>query len=187
MCSAKSAGGATIGANMNLLRYNVAASLDGYIAGPNGEYDWIPDDPSVDFGALFAQFDRFVMGRKTFETLQAQADASPLRGRSIMLISRTLHGPFDGVEIVADDVVARVRAYVRTAQKDVWLFGGAALFRTLLDAGLVDRVEVALVPLLLGGGIKLVPDGAQQPLKLLETRTSASGIQQLIYQVGRVV
>ena len=51
------------------VRYQVAMSLDGYIAGPNGEYDWIVMDDDIDFNALFAQFDTFLLGRKTFETI----------------------------------------------------------------------------------------------------------------------
>jgi dihydrofolate reductase len=168
---------------MQLLRYNVAASLDGYIAGPNGEYDWIPEDPSINFGALFDGFDQFVMGRHTFETTLAQGDQNPLRGRAVTVISRTLRGPIDGVDVISDDAVAAVRAAKQRAQKDVWLFGGGALFRTLLDAGLVDRVEVAVVPVLLGSGIKLLPDGARRGLRLLTTHTYQSGIQQLIYDV----
>src|SRR5688572_9657920 len=54
------------------LRYQVAVSLDGFIAGPNGEYDWIVMDPSIDFAALFKEFDTAVMGRKTYEVLTAQ-------------------------------------------------------------------------------------------------------------------
>ncbi len=50
---------------MRRLRYQVATSLDGYIAGPNGDFDWIVTDPDIDFAALFAQFDTAVMGRKT--------------------------------------------------------------------------------------------------------------------------
>jgi dihydrofolate reductase len=168
---------------MQLLRYNVAASLDGYIAGPNGEYDWIPEDPSVDFGALFDEFDQFVMGRHTFETLLAQGDQNPLRGRAVTVISRTLRGPIDGVDLISSDAVSTVHEIKRRAQKDVWLFGGGALFRSLLDAGLVDRVEVAIVPVLLGGGIKLLPDGARHGLRLAATRGYQSGIQQLIYDV----
>ena len=57
------------------LRYQVASSLDGFIATEDGGYDWIPMDPEIDFGALFAQFDTLVMGRKTYEMMQA------LRGR----------------------------------------------------------------------------------------------------------
>ena len=58
------------------LRYQVAVSLDGFIAGPNGEYDWIVMDPSIDFAALFKEFDTAVMGRKTYEVLTAQVGPS---------------------------------------------------------------------------------------------------------------
>ena len=51
---------------MRRIRYVVAASLDGYIAGPNGEADWIIMDPEIDFRALFKQFDTFLLGRRTF-------------------------------------------------------------------------------------------------------------------------
>ena len=54
---------------MRPICYHVAMSLDGYIAGPNGEFDWIVNDPDVDFVALFAQFDTLLMGRRTFELL----------------------------------------------------------------------------------------------------------------------
>jgi len=48
---------------MKRIRYLVAASLDGYIAGPKGEFDWIVQDPEINFGAMFAQFDTFLVGR----------------------------------------------------------------------------------------------------------------------------
>ena len=57
---------------MRRLRYQVAASLDGFIAGPNGEFDWIVMDPDIDFAALFKEFDTAVMGRKTHEVVKAQ-------------------------------------------------------------------------------------------------------------------
>jgi dihydrofolate reductase len=52
---------------MGKIRYAVAMSLDGYIAGPNGEADWIGVDPKIDFAALWAQFDTLLMGRRTYE------------------------------------------------------------------------------------------------------------------------
>jgi dihydrofolate reductase len=61
------------------LRYQVAVSLDGFIAGPNGEHDWIVMDPSIDFAALFEEFDTAVMGRKTYEVLTAQGGQGTLR------------------------------------------------------------------------------------------------------------
>jgi dihydrofolate reductase len=167
---------------MNLLRYNVAMSLDGYIAGPHGEYDWIPADPGVDFAALFAQFDSFVMGRKTFEVVQALGDADPTKGRTILVASTTLPDcTLPGVEIARSNISERVRAQKAAAQKDVWLFGGPMLFRHLLDQGLVDRVEVSVVPVLLGGGIRLVPDGRLRALRLLSSEALPTGIVQLVY------
>ena len=64
---------------MRRVRYQVASSLDGYIAGPNGEADWITMDPDIDFAALFDQFDTLVMGRRTFEAMAAQAAAGRRR------------------------------------------------------------------------------------------------------------
>src|SRR2546427_8583941 len=72
------------------LRYHVAVSLDGFIAGPNGEYDWIVMDPSIDFAALFKQFDTAVMGRKTDEVLTAQGGHGAMPGLDVVGFSRTL-------------------------------------------------------------------------------------------------
>ena len=56
---------------MRKIVYSVAMSLDGYVAGPNGEADWITMDPEIDFTALFARFDTVLMGRKTYEQVKA--------------------------------------------------------------------------------------------------------------------
>ncbi len=53
---------------MRCVRYSVAMSLDGYIAGPDGEIDWIVMDPEIDFGALMGRFDTVLLGRKSYET-----------------------------------------------------------------------------------------------------------------------
>ena len=72
------------------LRYQVAVSLDGFIAGPNGEYDWIVMDPAIDFSALFSEFDTAVMGRKTYEVLTARGGHGALPGLDVVVFSRTL-------------------------------------------------------------------------------------------------
>ncbi len=170
------------------VRYQVAASLDGYIAGPNGEADWIPMDPDIDFGALFAQFDTLLMGRRTFAGLAAQghADNGKAFGMTTMVVSGTLDpSAHPGVQIIAGDLPAAIEALKARPGKDIWLFGGGQLFRSLLDLGLVDRVEVAVVPVLLGGGLPLLPTPASMAkLRLTGHRVyERSGIVLLEYDV----
>ena len=75
---------------MRRIRYVVAMSLDGYIAGPNGEADWIGIDPEVDFGALWAQFDTGLMGRRTYEAARARLGEAAFKGITTIVFSRTM-------------------------------------------------------------------------------------------------
>jgi dihydrofolate reductase len=171
------------------LRYQVAVSLDGFIAGPHGEYDWIVMDPSIDFGALFKEFDTAVMGRKTYEVVTAQGGHGAMPGLDVVVFSRTLPpAAYPGVRIVNDDPHEVVAALKAKRGRDIWLYGGGALFRTLLDASLVDTVEVAVIPVLLGAGVPLVSPGASTKLVLADQKTlPVSGIVALSYTVPGAV
>ena len=167
------------------LRYQVAVSLDGFIAGPNGEYDWIVMDPSIDFAALFQEFDTAVMGRKTYEVVTAQGGHGAMPGLDVVVFSRTLPAAaHPGVRIVNDDPRHVVAALKAKPGRDIWLYGGGILFRSLLDAGLVDTVEPAVIPVLLGAGVPLLPAGAMTTLVLADQKIlPASGIVALAYSV----
>jgi dihydrofolate reductase len=159
-------------------------SLDGYIATADGGYDWIPPDTGVDFAALFARFDRFIMGRKTYELMRSQGQDAPAKGATTLVISTSMPNPgISGIEFASDGIAERVDEFKAGAQKDVWLFGGGAAFRSLLDHGLVDRVEVAVIPVLLGSGIPLVPAGITHRLKFESSKPLASGVVLLDYSV----
>lgn len=170
------------------LRYQVATSLDGYIAGPGGEADWIPMDPDIDFGALFAQFDTLLMGRRTFEALVAQGNAGEggAFGLITYVVSRTLsQTDHPGVTVVGDTLVETIAALKATPGKDIWLFGGGDLFLSLAALGLVDTVELAICPVLLGAGLPVLrPTADQISLELTGHRVyPKSGIVLLEYQV----
>jgi dihydrofolate reductase len=169
---------------MRRVRYGVAMSLDGYIAGPKGEADWIVMDPEIDFGAIWSEFDTLLMGRHTFESMTAMGGGTS--GVKIVVASRTLEQPdYKGVTIVSDNLRDAVIALKNEAGKDIWLFGGGSLFRSLLDLDLVDTVEVAVIPVVLGQGIPLLPAPARQTtLKLTSHRIYAkTGIVSLVYDV----
>jgi dihydrofolate reductase len=170
---------------MRRVRYRVAASLDGYIAGPNGEIDWIVSDPAVDFAALFAGFDTVLLGRRTYElTLQPGAPAWPA-GWRVYVFSRTLDAAaHPAVTVVGSHAGAVVAALRAEPGRDIWLFGGGHLCASLLAADLVDRVEVAIMPVLLGGGVPLLaPAAPRSRLTLTHSDAHPGGIVSLHYDV----
>ncbi|MBA2564162.1 MAG: dihydrofolate reductase [Gemmatimonadetes bacterium] len=169
---------------MRRIRYVVASSLDGYIAGPDGEADWILMDPDIDFRALFEQFDTILMGRRTFEPM-AGAGRARMPGMRTFVVSRTLRqGDHRNITVLGEGWEETVTALRAEEGKDIWLFGGGSLFRSLLNAGLVDTAEVAIIPVLLGGGIPLLPSPARRTeLKLTGHKVYGTGIVTLEYAV----
>jgi len=171
---------------MRKIVYSVAMSLDGYLAGPNGEFDWIVMDPEIDMSGMMARFDTILMGRRTFEASQAMGGGESMPGVTTIVVSRTLRRQdHPSLTIIADDVDGEVSRLRATPGKDIWLFGGGALFRSLLGFGLVDTIEVAVIPVLLGCGIPLLPERSQRTaLRLVSsTRYKATGTVVLEYAV----
>lgn len=168
---------------MRRVRYQVACSLDGYIAGPGDEFDWITPEPAFDFDALYAQFDTLLMGRRTYEIVRAMGEE--FRGKQVIVASRTLRSAdAPNVEIVSQGLEERVRALRAEPGRDIWLYGGGRLFSQLLAWNLVDTVELAVIPMLLGDGVPVVaPARLRQPLALTRHRVYPSGMVLLEYDV----
>ena len=170
---------------MRRIRYCVAMSLDGYIAGPADEADWIVTDPSFDFAALWASFDTLVMGRRTYEQMLRLGGGFGEPGIRTYVISRTL-SPTAHKDVTVLGDVSKVGELRKEKGKDIWLFGGGVLFGSLLSAGLVDSVEVSIVPVLLGAGRPLLSGNPQRVgLELVSVDRTPMGLVTLKYGVGR--
>ena len=170
---------------MRRVRYRVATSLDGYLAGPHGEVDWIVHDPAVDFGALYAQFDTVLLGRRTYD-LTRQPGAPPWpTGWRVYVFSRTLTpAEHPAVTVVGADIGSTVASLRAERGRDIWLFGGGDLFASLLALRLVDEIEVAVMPVLLGHGIPVAGAAAlRSRLRLTRSDESPSGIVTLRYDI----
>jgi dihydrofolate reductase len=160
-------------------------SLDGLIAGPKGEADWIVMDPEIDFAELFSRYDTLLMGRKSWEAAKAQGGGG-MPGMKAYVFSTTLRASDCKGATLSSDPAATVRELKQQPGKAIWLFGGGVLFRSLLELGLVDQVQVGVVPVVLGDGLPLV----EHPAKLAKLRLTRhrvyekTGTVLLDYAVG---
>lgn len=160
-------------------------SLDGYIVGPAGEFDWITPDPSFDFAEKYRGFDKLLMGRRTYELMLSSGQTPKSMGMSAVVVSTTLDpAAHRDVRIVRERVAEAVAELKAEAGKDIWLFGGAMLFRSMMDAELVDAVDLAVQPILLGGGVRVIPEGQRWPLRLESCEPYANGMVMMKYGVG---
>ncbi|MGH7521076.1 MAG: dihydrofolate reductase family protein [Gemmatimonadales bacterium] len=155
---------------MRRVCYSVAMSLDGYIADPKGGYDWIVIDPEIDFAEMFKGYDTVLMGRKSYDASKGQGGYG-MPGPKAYVFSKTLKQADCPDATVSNDPEKTVTAFKRMKGKGIWLFGGGELFKSLLELQLVDAVEVAVIPVLLGAGLPLLPKSEKRAnLKLTNHR-----------------
>ena len=160
-----------------------AISLDGYIEGSQGEYDWIIMDKDFDFAGHMKRFDTFLFGRKSYDKL-SQAGNISFPGIRSYIFSNSLDRVDKDVVLLKGNIHKLVTGLKEQDGKDIAVYGGANLLSSLLDLNLIDELNMSIIPVLLGAGKPMV-DILQHRvyLTLTETKAFSSGIIQLIYQV----
>jgi len=173
----------------------IATSLDGYIARPDGDIDWLEKavkahDPGEDYGytKFMSTVDCIVMGRNTFEKVLAFPEW-PYVGKRVVVLSRTLTAipeqAAGKVELSAGPVEQLV-AKLRSEGYDRIYIDGGKTVQSFLRAGLVTDMTLTRIPILIGSGLPLFGElPGDIHLDQIETKTYPSGFVQSRYEVRK--
>jgi dihydrofolate reductase len=172
-----------------LVRAVLAMSLDGYIADAQGGVDWLNPffSPEIDFAGFTLTIGSAVMGRRTFDLAAAHSQPPPPANYpTIALTHRPLTNLPAGMQTYSGDVgqlIDRLRGALCGTGRDIWLMGGGRLLDAFRRARLIDRLELSVMPILLGAGIPLSVNAAEmvEALSLTHSRTLTNGVVELWY------
>lgn len=182
-------------------------SLDGFASGPNDELDWIAYDEELERYAhsLHAQTDAVIWGRRTYQgmasywlTIPGNPESTPaerehaqyLQDATKIVVSRTLdHIDWDGAQntvLIKDNIADEINHIKQQPGKDIWFLGSTTLAQTFMQLDLIDEYRININPTVLGQGKPLFAGVTRAfPLKLLESRSLASGVIALRYEPVR--
>lgn len=163
----------------------VAASLDGYIATPGGDVGWLEPFNDTDYGyeAFLGGVDRVVMGRATYDQLRGFGPWPYAGLPGLVVTSRPLASAPEGVAAWEGGVPA-LAAHLARQKGRSWVVGGGRLVGGLMEAGGLDALDLFVMPVLLGRGIRLFPDAARRgALRLGDTTAWPNGVVRLTYAV----
>ena len=174
---------------MRTVTYGAACSLDGFIAGPTGEIDWLHFSPDVNaiMRDYWKSVDTILMGRKTWEQA-VRMGGEKMGGTSKIrtyIFSRTLTSlDAKGAELVRGDAGAFVRDLKNRSGTGICLMGGGDFARSLFEANVVDEVGLNVHPVLLGAGVPMFLDPCHRVgLELITSRTIEGGCVYSMYRV----
>jgi dihydrofolate reductase len=171
---------------MRKLILGLAVSLDGFIEGPHGEYDWCLTDQDYGMSEFFNRIDSVFMGRKSYELALTMGEVEmPHPKLNEYVFSTTLNEVRPGAILIKEDIEAQVRRIKNEPGKDIWLFGGASLTTSLLNLGLVDEMNLAVHSIILGAGKPLFSNiNHRIALNLIDNKTYSSGLVSLTYAIS---
>jgi len=169
---------------MRKIVLGLAVSLDSFIEGPNGEFDWCFTDQDYGMNEFLTSVDTILYGRKSWEVLERmEGGLDMFPGKRNIIFSSTL-GSRPAGEVVREPVADFVRSLKKEPGKNIWLFGGAVLSSTLLEENLIDEIWLSVHPILLGKGKKLFELlDHRVSLKLQHTHVYSTGLVSLKYTI----
>jgi dihydrofolate reductase len=164
----------------------LAVSLDGFIEGPNGEYDWCFTDQDYGLNDFFKQVDAIFMGRKSYELVQKDHAENSWKHLTTYVVSNSLKEiNQENTQLISGNIKEKVLALKHSPGKDIWLFGGAELTTFFVNEQLVDELWLSVHPILLGKGKPLFQNITERKtLKLIDQKIYSTGLVSLRYEAG---
>lgn len=167
----------------------IASSIDGYIAGPKGELDWLntieaPKEGDYGYSDLLNRTDTIIMGRKSYDMIIGFGIEWPYPAHKTFVITtdKQLTASSPNTEIVSSNVQEFITELKAKNKKDIWLMGGGKLIAYFLANNLLDEMILTSVPLLLGKGIQLFPTNAKgSKWNLLKSEVFDTGLVNTTY------
>ena len=175
---------------MSIIKLYIAATIDGYIAKPDGNIEWltsIPEPASGDYGYqdLLNSIGTIIMGRKTYEEVLGFGMEWPYNDFKTFIVTndRNYQVKTQATYVLNPDLKESVTDLKDKAEKDIWLVGGGKLISAFLENGLIDQMIITIVPKILGEGIKLFPDRTiESDWKLMDVKPFNTGLVNLTYK-----
>lgn len=172
---------------------DLAVSLDGYIEGPNGEYDWCFVDQDYGFTELLNRIDSIFYGRISYELFGSYippSNATDMEKKIFLMMnekkkyvfSKTLKS-VEGATLISGNIKEEVNKLKEEPGKDIHLFGGASLVTSFLNLNLIDEYQLAVHPIILGAGKPLFSDiNKRKKLRLTDSKVYPNGLIMLFYK-----
>ncbi len=175
---------------MKKIKLYIAVSLDGYIARPDGDLDWLltyPMHTGAEYGYkdLMDSIDTVIMGNLTYQELIVMSIDWPYKDKSTYILTRYKNNlpPKENVTYLTDDVIETIHQLKQQEGKDIWLMGGGQVITLLLNHDLVDEMQISYVPVILGEGIPLFPNKPKESKwELVNSTAFDSGILKVDYK-----
>ena len=169
---------------MRKIILGLAVSLDGFIEGPNGEYDWCFTDQDYGLSDFFKRIDTIFMGRKSFELTQRMEGENPWKGVTTYVFSNSLKEvKGENVKLISDDIKKQISDLRKQPGTDIWMFCGAELISTFVNNNWIDEYWLSVHPIILGGGKPLFQHiNDRKKLMLIEHHVYETGLVSLQYQ-----
>lgn len=177
---------------MRRIKVYIAASLDGYIARYDGDLDWLvefPNPSKEDYGYkdFFGSIDTVIMGGRTYRDILCMDVVWPYKDKTTYVVT---HNPVkinEDIQFITENIIDQISELCNQSGKDIWLVGGGELITMLLNADLIDELQISYIPLILGSGIPLFPNNPKESSwKLIRSTVYDSGVIKIDYSIDKI-